>query len=166
MRGNGYMKKMIGVCFTACLLLPSVAHGTRVFESLEERLKKADVVIAGTLSDVRRSFSIVFEDPKAMGGDRWNFSVGLIEIEDVLMGKLPSGARVTSFAFWAGSTREGRPVVISMPPPLFHEGDRGIWILRRGIFIGHYGADYDCFLPLESAAEVKNAIANIQKQSR
>jgi hypothetical protein len=143
----------------------------RELQSLEERIERTELVIVGELGATEKKFSIIFDDyMDGMGADQWNFKCGVIAIDQVIMGELrqvPSPDPVIWVALHAGLQRDGKHVTRFPNPPTAHEGDRGIWLLRRGQFIKYYGlATYDCFLPIDSLEAVKAAIERVQRNVR
>lgn len=153
------------------LVLSVPARTTRELQSLAQRIEKSELIVVGKLGSVEKKFSIVFDDyMDGLGADRWDYKWGIITIDSVLIGELPRGALkdpMIGVALHAGFVKDDRRVTRFPTPTSANEGDEGVWLLRRGQFIGYYGlATYDCFLPIDSLEAVKAALERVQNNGR
>jgi hypothetical protein len=163
------MKRYFTTIGIVIFLLSSTGYAARERWILAKRVDSAELIVVGELGRVERNFSIVFESLMAgLGADHWHFKVGSISIDHVLAGHLSPGElrdSIVSIALADGLENQGKHVTRFPGRPTAYEGDRGIWLLKRGVFIGHWGfATHDCFLPLDSLEAVKLAIERLKQK--
>ena len=151
------------------MLLFGTAHTSRELWSLERRVDYAELIIVGELGNAKRLFSIEFESyMDGLGADHWHYKVGPISIDQILKGHLSDGElrdSSISIALADGLEKEGKDVIRFPGRPTAHDGDKGIWVLKHGVFIGSWGfATYDCFLPIDSLDTVKAVIERLRQK--
>ena len=155
------MKLRYFIIFVAILSLSSISESTREILTISERLSNADIVVIGTLTEVRNCFTVEFDDPMidSFGLDRWIFKCGDIVIDEVITSNKPMGEKIR-ISFRSSVEKDGAHKSDLFPSSrIFYEGDRGIWILRRGTHYGYYGlAGHDCLLPVGEKPTIVEAL--------
>jgi len=147
------------------ILMTSTGRAARERLNLERRITAAELIVVGELGTLKSQFSIVFKSQMGgIGTDQRNYKVGLISIEEVLMGELsPVELRdsLVGIALHESYEKDGKHVIMFPTPSTAYTGDKGVWLLKRGHFVNYYGlATFDCFLPLDSLDAVKKVLGN------
>ncbi len=154
------------------IMAGSVALTSTVPYPLQNRVKDADLIVVGTLTDmVKRRFSVIYHDYHTSKNEverfgnvehEYWFDVGTIVVDEVVKGIW--GKKKLKVAWRAGykCTPDTKPRMGFYDPELmFQEGSNGIWILRgnRVILREYYGATYlGALVPLDSLATVKEYV--------